>query len=272
MELYFQKLGSGPALFILHGLYGSSDNWISIARHLSVNYTVFLVDQRNHGRSGHSNEHTYLSMSSDLEELLNKEGIEKAFVLGHSMGGKTAMLFAALHPNRVNGLVVVDIAPVSYTKVDDYSPHAITHLNIIQSMLAVDFKKYTSRVEIDDVLEQTVKDIAVRQFIMKNVHRNADGSFCWKLNIEVLSRYLPEILNSIHLEKYIPAEGLASFPVLFIRGGMSDYLIPEYYPEIKKNFPDAHIETIPNAGHWVHAEQPALFIKAVEDFLRGSDC
>jgi pimeloyl-ACP methyl ester carboxylesterase len=148
-----------------------------------------------------------------------------------------------------------------------YSPQVIIHLNIVNAMLSVDFSKYSSRVEIDDELEKTIKDISIRQFIMKNVHRNSDGTFCWKLNIDAISKALPEIMNSIHLEKYISDNGLSDFPVLFIRGGKSGYILPHDYAEIKRNFPNAKIETIPNAGHWVHAEQPVKFMQLVTEFM-----
>jgi esterase len=266
MKLYFQKLGNGPAIIVLHGLYGSSDNWLTFARWLSSNHTVYLVDMRNHGRSPHHPEHSYEVMCTDIKELVVSEELHNICLLGHSMGGKTAMLYALKFPEDLSGLIVVDIAPVKYSSVDLYNNQAIVHLNIVQAMLSVDFSKVKSRTEINSELENTIKDVAVRQFIMKNVHRNHDGSFGWKLNIDAISKFLPQIIGFVSGEKL---QGIEKnhFPVLFIRGGLSDYIIPEYYSEIKRLFPLARIETIPNAGHWVQVDQPAKFMEVVGEFL-----
>lgn len=268
MKLYFQKLGDGPVLIILHGLYGSSDNWATFARSLSTNYTIYLIDMRNHGRSPHHPEHSYEAMRADIKELVVSEGLHNICILGHSMGGKTAMLYALKYPEDLSGLIVVDIAPVKYSSVDSYNNQAIVHLNIVQAMLSVDFSKIKSRTEINSELENSIKEITVRQFIMKNVHRNHDGTFCWKLNIDAISKFLPQIIGFVSGEK-LCGLGKNHFPVLFIRGGLSDYIIPEYYTEIKRLFPLARIETILNAGHWVQVEQPAKFMDVVSDFLQS---
>jgi pimeloyl-ACP methyl ester carboxylesterase len=267
MKVYYQKMGNGPALIILHGLYGSSDNWVSVARHLSVANTVYLVDMRNHGRSPHLPEHTYETMCSDIKELVEMEGICNVRLLGHSMGGKTAMLYAMKYPSDLSGLIVVDIAPVNYTSVDSYNNQVIDHLNIVHAMLSVDFSKIKSRVEIGDELEKTIHNITIRQFIMKNVHRNHDGTFGWKLNIDAISKCLPQIMGFISNGPFTKNDELDKLPVLFIRGGLSDYILPEYYPIIKNIFVRAQIVTIPEAGHWVHAEQSAKFMDLVKQFL-----
>lgn len=268
MKLFFQKMGEGPVLIILHGLYGLSDNWLTFGRKLSEHFTVYLVDQRNHGRSPHSSEHTYPEMSDDLCEMMDSEGTERAIVLGHSMGGKTAMQFAAMYPGRLSGLIVVDIAPAGYSALSDHSPQVIMHMNIVDTLLSIDLKKFSSRTEIDDELEKRITDAKIRQFLMKNVHRSKDGSFNWKLNIEAINNHLPEIMGPVIFEPYAGKRAIGGFPVLFIRGGRSNYLLPEHYAGIKEYFPGAIIETIPGAGHWVHADKPVEFGKVVGEFLK----
>jgi pimeloyl-ACP methyl ester carboxylesterase len=265
MKLHFQKFGNGPVLIILHGLYGMSDNWIAFARQLADSYTVYLVDQRNHGRSPHNDEQSYLAMSSDLNEFISSENLDKVIVLGHSMGGKTAMLYTVRFPEKVSSLIVVDIAPVNYSSVDSYNPQVITHLNIVNAMLSVDFAKMSNRIDINNELEKIIKDDTIRQFIMKNIHRKQDGKFEWKLNVNAIGKALPEMMN--YPGKYLEVQLQQKIPVLFIRGGLSGYIMPEYFTTIKAIFPTAQIETIPNAGHWVHADQPVKFMQAVKDFL-----
>lgn len=267
MDLFFQKSGSGGPIIILHGLYGSSDNWVTFARQLAERNTVYLVDQRNHGRSPHHPEHSYEQMSEDLLAFFTNKQLEKAVILGHSMGGKTAMLFTAKYPEKVKGLMVIDISPAGYASLNEFSLQAIVHLNIVNAMLSVDLAQYSSRTEIENELAKTITDASIRQFIMKNIHRNPDHSFNWKLNLQALSKALPEIMDSIHLEKVLDQKEPIHIPTLFIRGGRSNYLLPEHYAEIKTYFPEAQIETIPNAGHWVHAEQPVLFEQTVTHFL-----
>jgi pimeloyl-ACP methyl ester carboxylesterase len=181
------------------------------------------------------------------------------------MGGKTAMLYTVRFPEKVLSLIVVDIAPVNYSSVDSYNHQVITHLNIINAMLSVDFTKMNNRIDINNELEKIIKDDTIRQFIMKNVHRNSEGIFAWKLNVNAISRALPEMMS--YPGKYAELQLKQKIPVLFIRGGQSGYIMPEYVTAIKTIFPTAQIETIPNAGHWVHADQPVLFMQTVKDFL-----
>ncbi|HEY4789462.1 MAG TPA: alpha/beta fold hydrolase [Bacteroidales bacterium] len=269
MKLFFQKIGQGQPIIILHGLYGSSDNWVTAGRALASRYTVYLVDQRNHGRSGHSPEHSYALMADDLYELVSSEKLGKVLLIGHSMGGKTAMLFAALHPERVSGLVVVDIGPDSYVSLDSYSPQVIGHLNIVNAMLSVDFSKMISRTEIEKELAKTITEAPVRQFIMKNVARNHDNSLSWKLNIDALSKALPAIMGSIYLEKVLGEKGIDNFPVIFFKGERSGYISEKQMELIQTYFPKAEIEIIPGAGHWVQADQPELFMVSLKRFLES---
>lgn len=268
MNLFCQKFGQGPAVVILHGLYGSSDNWVSIARKMADRHTVSLPDQRNHGKSPHHPIHTYASMVDDLEELIQVENIEKPVIIGHSMGGKTAMLYAAINPEKLAGLVVVDIGPGGYANIDSPSPLVVSHLNIMSSMLSIDFKQYTTRGEIENELAKTISDVNVRQFIMKNVHRNTDNTFSWKLNLDALSRALPEIMGAIHLDKVLDGKTLDGFPVYFIKGERSPYISADQQHLIHTYFPQAKMESIAGSGHWVHAEQPAKFLEKLEEFLR----
>ncbi len=268
MDLFFQKSGNGDPIIILHGLYGSSDNWVTFARQLAERNTVYLIDQRNHGRSPHHPEHSYEHMSEDLLAFFTTQKLGKATILGHSMGGKTAMLFTAKYPEKVNGLIVVDIAPAGYASLNEFSPQAIVHLNIVNAMLSINLREYKTRTDIENELAKSITDAAIRQFIMKNIHRNPDHSFNWKLNLNALSKALPEIMGSIHLEKVLDQKHPIHIPTLFIKGGRSNYLLPEHYAEIKTYFPEAQIGTIPNAGHWVHAEQPVLFAETVIQFIR----
>lgn len=268
MKLYFQKLGSGPALFILHGLYGSSDNWVTFGRKLANQFTVYLIDQRNHGRSPHDTIHTYPAMANDLNELFIAENLDKSIVMGHSMGGKTAMLFTAMFPEKVQGLIAVDIAPVAYSHLDQYSAHSIFHLNMMNAMQSLDFQNYNTRGAIESELAKTIHDSTIRQFIMKNIHRNEHNLFCWKINLDVLCKSLPYLLGDIHLEKIATQKTIPEIPVLFIRGEDSDYILPEHFVSIRSFFENAEIETISNAGHWVHAEQPERFWEVLSNFLR----
>ena len=218
MKLNFRKYGEGPALIILHGLYGSSDNWISIARELAYNFEVFIPDLRNHGNSPHTEEHNYEVLKNDIHDFMEMQGIKSASLLGHSMGGKAAMFFAADHSDKLDNLLVVDISPRSYKSVDEPAPHTVDHQNILQAMINVDFSKVDNRMDVDMMLAETVKSQRIRQFLLKNVKRKDKDSFCWKLNLEVLHRSMPEILDGLDPQKINNGLGLTGFPVLFIKG------------------------------------------------------
>ena len=173
MKLHFKKFGSGPPLIILHGVFGSSDNWKTLANHLMITFEVYLVDQRNHGLSPHSDDLNYQVMTDDLKELLHNEQIEKCCLLGHSMGGKTAMNFAVQYPEKIMKLIIVDIAPKRYP------PH---HQNILQGVHSLKINEINTRKEADDLLSTTINNSGIRQFILKNLSRNPEGLFYWKIN------------------------------------------------------------------------------------------
>jgi esterase len=268
LNLYYQKLGQGPTLIILHGLYGSSDNWISVARKFASRLTVYLIDLRNHGRSPHTSGHSYPLMADDIDELISYEGIGKAYILGHSMGGKVAMLYAAMHPEKVTGLIVVDIGPGGYANLSQYSSQVIGHLNIVNTMLSVNLSNFATRAEIENELAKTIKDLNARQFIMKNIERRKDYSFAWKLNVDAISKSLPAMMGPIPLDKILVDKQITQFPVLFIKGETSNYISPDQIAILLKYFPEAQIKTVTGANHWVHSEQPEQFMKILDDFLQ----
>jgi esterase len=252
MKLHYRELGEGTPLLILHGLFGYSDNWQTLGRKFSEHHRVFLIDQRNHGRSPHSEEFNYDLMAQDLLDLLEENGLEAPVLMGHSMGGKTAMTFALLHPDRLSKLIVVDIAPKEYP---------IRHDGILDALLSVDLSQVSSRDEADAQLARAIDHPGVRQFLLKNLYRKEDNSFGWRPNLPAIDRHIGEVGAAITAEK--PFEK----PTLFINGGKSNYIRPEDHGEIEHLFPQAKIETIPEAGHWVHAEAPDKVYELVRAFL-----
>lgn len=269
MELFYRKYGeAGPQLIIVHGLYGSGDNWVSIARDLSDRFEVYVVDQRNHGQSPHSGVHDYPSMRDDLCDFMDARGIDKAVLMGHSMGGKTIMHFAFGCPERVLSLISVDIAPRSYNNLALESHAAADHAKMIDAMLELDLTRYESREEVDLALRPKIGSDRVRSFLLKNVRRKKDGTFYWRINLAVLRTNLDKIMDTLpDIERVIAEGGITGFPALFISGERSDYIRAEDHQLIRSLFPMADIVTIPGSGHWVHAEQPSLLVKNINYFL-----
>ena len=253
MQLNFKTYGQGSALIVLHGLFGSLDNWATHARQWEMRFSVYLVDQRNHGRSPHHPDWSYAVMAEDLHEFMDQQGIFSAHLLGHSMGGKTAMQFACEYPERVEKLIIADMAPRAYP------PH---HDEILAALDGLDLSALDSRQAADSLLGQRISDPAVRQFLLKSLAREeASDAFRWKFNLPVIAQKYEEILRAIEPE--FPFEK----PALFISGGRSGYIRPEDHARILEIFPDARFEVIPEAGHWLHAEAPAQFLAIVNDFL-----
>lgn len=252
MRLNFKKFGSGPPLVILHGLFGSLDNWFSIAKELVDHYTLYLVDQRNHGDSPHSNEWNYGVMVEDVRELLDSEGLDSVYLMGHSMGGKTVMNFAVKYPERVRKLIVGDIAPRYYP---------IHHQVILDGLNALDLSQLQSRKEADEHLAKFIPELGIRQFLLKSLGRDEQG-FAWKINLSVIAEKIEEVGKA--LEEGAIFEG----PTLFLSGGNSNYIQEKDLPDMKRHFPNFTWVSIPNAGHWLHAEQPQAVIKAIRNFLR----
>jgi pimeloyl-ACP methyl ester carboxylesterase len=252
MQLHFQTYGTGFPLVILHGLFGSSDNWQPVAKKLGERFTVFTVDLRNHGRSPHSEEFSYAIMAEDVCDFLEQRGLSQAHVLGHSMGGKTAMEFALRHPSLVSKLVIVDMAPKAYPPV---------HVPLFEAMLGLDLGLFRERGEIDAALTEKIPDAKVRQFLLKNVARDETGKFRWKLNVAGIYQ------NYSRLKEAIESNTTFDGPTLFIKGAKSDHLLAEDMPQIEKLFPKARIEKLANAGHWVHADEPAGIVRILTSFL-----
>jgi esterase len=252
MTLHYQELGQGEPIIILHGLFGSSDNWLTFSRLLAANYKVYLIDQRNHGRSPWSDEFNYEVMSADLMEFIETHHIEQPIIIGHSMGGKTAMRFAARYPEAFRKLMVVDIAPKYYR------PH---HQEILAGLHALDLASLQSRQQADEQLTQYVPELGVRQFLLKNLYRNEQQIFAWRINLPVIEHEIENVGEALVYTKPVHQ------PTLFLRGGQSHYVKDEDINLIRQIFPQATLETIPEAGHWVQAEKPKEFLEKVIGFI-----
>lgn len=262
MQLHYRIKGKGEPLVILHGLYGMSDNWMSVARHFEDRYQVVLPDLRNHGHSEFHPEHTYQAMVEDVKELIDSLQLEHVYLMGHSMGGKVAMLFALAYPERVKKLIVVDISPKNYSNATNFGQETTNHANIIQKLIQHDIAKCESREEIDLLYRPAFSNDALRMFLLKNIQRTKNGSFRWQINLPVLQQFLPHIMDGFTGENRE-----SKVDALFIRGGESPYIVPDDLYYIKKFFPNAQIVTIDKAGHWVHAQQPDLFVATAGFFL-----
>jgi len=250
--LHSKVFGEGKPLIILHGLFAMLDNWQGLAKKFGQFFETHIVDQRNHGKSFHAAEHSYELMCADLLQYLDAQGLDKVYLLGHSMGGKTAMLFATKYPERVEKLVVVDIAPKYY------APH---HQEILAGLHAVENAKVSSRKEADEILSQHFSQVGIRQFLLKNLYWKTEEELSFKFNLEVLSKEIQNIGEAL-LDDAVFTE-----PTLFIDGETSNYINSEDQELIEKHFPDSEIVEIVNAGHWVHAENPKDFFEEVSRFL-----
>jgi len=264
MKLFFRKYGSGPPLIILHGLYGSSDNWGTIAKKLSVNFTVYLPDQRNHGQSPHSEIHDYNSMRDDLFELVTDLSLKRFFLAGHSMGGKTAIAFALKWPEMLNGLLIADISPFTYES-DTHSAYS-QHASILNAVLSVDFDRISTRAEAEKLLTTEIPSDKIRGLIMKNIQRTSGNSFSWKINPSSLLSNLEKIMTGIKREADFNQQ-ITGFPVIFLRGGDSDYIPKSDFRDILHVFPAAEIIDVPGAGHWIQVDKPDEVVKYIKRLL-----
>jgi pimeloyl-ACP methyl ester carboxylesterase len=250
MKLHFNHMGQGEPIVILHGLFGSSDNWQTLGKQIAETHSVYLVDQRNHGRSPHSDAFDYDLLAADLKELTEAEGLDKITIVGHSMGGKTAMRFAQLFPSQIHKLLVVDMG------VKSYPPH---HKLILQALHAVKLDEIESRSDAEDMMKPYIADFGIRQFLLKNLYRKERNQFAWRINFEVLEARMGEILARLPV-------GRVDCDSLFVRGTKSDYIQPEDFMEIRDFFPLAKFADLPT-GHWVHAEDPEGFLKILMEFV-----
>ncbi|MDD2563728.1 MAG: alpha/beta fold hydrolase [Salinivirgaceae bacterium] len=262
INLNYKEVGEGYPFIILHGLYGMSDNWISFAQQISATYKVYLLDLRNHGQSDHDASHTYADMVGDLLEFMDSHEIERAIILGHSMGGKVAMKFAMEYPERLSALIIADIAPIDYQLSGD-SSQIDKHRTIIDSMLALPIETIASRKEAEIFLIERLGGSRTVQFLLKNIKRTGKG-YRWRINLLVLREFLSEIAGGLDVESY---NSITSFPVLLIRGAKSDYVQKEGKVALKRMFPMIKFVTIENAGHWLHADQPEIFVDSIKKFL-----
>ena len=255
LELAANEFGSGPPVAILHGLFGSGRNWRSVAQHVAARHRVLTFDLRNHGASPWADGMSYGEMVEDLRASFRARSIDHPTLVGHSMGGKVAMLMALLHPAGVDRLVIVDIAPAANP------PNLLAY---IRAMRAVDLRGVKRRAEVDVALAGAVPDPAERAFLLQNLVLDENAAH-WRLNLEAIERDFPQIVGFPDL-----AAGTAyTGPALFVAGARSNYIQPEHEPIIRRLFRRARIMRIEGAGHWVHAEQQQAFLQAVVPFLTG---
>ncbi|MBD3223494.1 MAG: alpha/beta fold hydrolase [Caldithrix sp.] len=253
MQLHYEEMGKGENVVILHGLFGMSDNWMTIGERISQRHRVFLIDQRNHGQSPHSKTFNYDVLADDLQEFLDTHGLEHTKIIGHSMGGKVGMNFALQNPERVDKLVVVDIAPRAYD-------HPYFE-KFIKAMMGIDIAAIQNRKDAHMALKEAIPQKAIRNFLLKNLARKADNQFEWKINLSAVRDNLNHIFDAVD------SEATFDKPALFVRGEKSNYVNNEDYPHIRKLFTQAKMVTIPKATHWIHAEQPEAFCDHLRMFL-----
>jgi len=254
MKLFFRHFGTGQPVIILHGLFGLSDNWVTFGRQLGEHYSVYIPDLRNHGQSPHSKVFDFPSLENDLNEFAEENGLEKILLIGHSLGGKTAMFFTLRHPELVRKLAVIDI---SLRK----SPPGNDHQALLTAMMGVDFNAAKSRSDVEKQLQVTIKSGKLRQFLLKNVYWRDRHSLDWRLDLRSINDNLLSVFEGVDLPGIFPG------PTLFIRGGRSDYIRDSDLDELKAKFPAAEVKTIANASHWVHADAPGEFYGLVKNFL-----
>ena len=256
MKLFYRQVGeSGSPIIILHGLFGSSDNWLTLGKILGETHRVYMLDARNHGQSPRSEIFDYNSMAADLKEFMDDHSIINPILIGHSMGGKTVMQFALNYPDSFSKMIVVDIAPKFYP---------VHHTMILQGLATVDLKTLKSRTEANDVLKRFEENEGVRQFLLKNLWRNPEknNEFDWRLNVPVIAKNIDVIGFELSNEKAVEK------PVLFIRGSESHYIQDEDERKIWELFPDYELIKIEDAGHWVQADKPKEFLQIVQRFSK----
>ncbi|MDX1478517.1 MAG: alpha/beta fold hydrolase [Saprospiraceae bacterium] len=251
VPLHYKTYGQGDPVIILHGLFGMLDNWMSLGKDLAEHHSVYLVDQRNHGKSPHTESHSYPDLAADLLHFCQQHWLHRTAVIGHSMGGKVAMQFALEHPDIVERLVVVDIAPVAYQA---------RHTQVIAAMRSLDLQTESRQALTDQLMEQ-LGEASTVLFISKNLTRNKEGGFRWKMNLDTL------VASYDGLSGAISSEHAYEGPTLFIRGEQSDYVTDADWQNIVSLFPNATLATVPGAGHWVHADQPEMVLKQIREFL-----
>ncbi len=250
--LNFKTYGEGEPIIILHGLLGMLDNWHSFSKKLSHEYRIISVDQRNHGKSFHSDEFSLSLLAKDIDALMSELNIEQATIIGHSMGGKTVMQLLSDIPYRIDKAIIIDISPREYQRGHD---------NIFKALMSLDLNNLTSRQQATEQLLKSLSDLGVVQFLLKNLQRDADNTFKWKANVNALYENYETILSNPLEDKYITT------PTLFVAGSKSNYIQEEDHDIIHSIFVSATIEVVQEAGHWIHAEKPNELLKIVKDYL-----
>ena len=252
--LYSKIEGSGTPLLILHGFFGMSDNWKTLAtQYAALGYQAHLLDLRNHGRSFHSEVFSYESMAQDVVDYCRENNIQNTDIIGHSMGGKVAMLLATTQPTLINKLIVGDIGPKYY------APH---HQEILAGLNAVDFTQKPERSQVDEIVARYIPDFGTRQFLLKSLYWQEPGQLAFRFNLPVFNKEIEQIGTALVPEAHF------SKPTLFVRGGNSHYIKDEDWTGIQQHFPNAVLKTIPKVGHWLHAENPKAFFEITSSFLK----
>ena len=252
MDLNFKSYGEGSPVIILHGLFGMLDNWQTLARTWAKDYHVILLDLRNHGRSFHADAMDYSLMATDVAETLEEMTIDECYLVGHSMGGKVALQLGVAFGSFPSSLSIVDMGMRQYT------PH---HTTILDALSTLSLDGVQKRSDAEDHLKQSIEDPGVRLFLMKNLTRKKEGGFMWKMNLPVIVDNYQNILATIKPEYEI------EIPTLFVRGEKSNYIRDEDWDMIRNDFEDVTLETISNAGHWVHAEKPNELLEILAPWL-----
>lgn len=253
MILHSKVYGEGSPIIILHGLLGSLDNWQTVSKFFGQKYQVITLDARNHGRSQHLELFSYEAMVQDVIDTMESMSIQKAHFIGHSMGGKTAMHLSLMHPEKVDKLVVVDIAPVNYES---------HHQDVFDAIYAVPLQSISQRADAEAIISSHIDEYDVVQFIMKGLYRNEENQFAWRYNVDDIYQSYDQIIG------FEPAAHLFEGPVLFLKGSNSKYIQSKDWTLIQDYFPNASLHVIEGAGHWLHAEKPQEFIQSVSAFLQ----
>ena len=254
LNLNYRRRGSGSPLIILHGLFGSAINWEIIGRNLSRYWTVFALDLRNHGDSPHSPHFGYEALVEDLRWFIDHHRIHRAILLGHSLGGKIVMAFADRFPEKVEQLIVVDIAP---------KPYPAGHRHLLKALINFDVSRINSLKEAIAGLAPAITSLAIRQFLVKNLVREKDGSYRWKINLDAIYLHYEELSQGPRLKNSCPKSAL------FIRGKTSEFVIDEDEDLIRRYFPHSRIVALDNAGHWLHVDAPEKTSETIIDFLQS---
>jgi len=254
VDLSCFEIGDGPPVIILHGLFGWKRNWASIAKALAGDHRVYCLDLRNHGDSPFANGMTYADMAADVADFIKRRDLGPVPIVGHSMGGKAAMILALSQPERVSRLLVLDIAPIPYERnYDDY----------IAVMRGIDLSAISRRSDVNTVFETAFPDRLIRAFLLQNLTTDGHGTFHWRINLDAIANHMDDIMGFPDIDSDHAFEG----PTLFLVGGNSDYVTQNHQAEIDRLFPNAELDFIRDSGHWVHADQPEAFVERLKTFL-----